>query len=395
MRVARILAILVLGLGLIICQAKSSEAAALGTAFTYQGHLYDANDVANGPYDFAFKLYDANVGGSKAANDVNVADVDVIDGYFTVGLDFGSSVFDGNAVWLEIGVRPGDKNDPNAYTVLNPRQRVAPVPYAIYAKAADGVAGVITGSGTVNCIPKFMEGAKLANSVIYESTGNVGVGTQAAQKLLHIVQKDGGYDGLGIRLDPHGFGFAGGTIWDIDNDVDFKITQYRPVPGYPKTRLTISDGKVGIGTTAPEEELHVLGSVKIVDGNQGSNKVLTSDANGVGSWQSPSVPESVPSGVIVMWSGDTATIPAGWVLCDGDNNTPDLKGKFIVGAGGRGGPGKTNIGGSKMNTKAESQIGGRDDNKGDLHNTEGGSLGEAKADKNHPRFYTVAFIMKL
>ena len=43
---------------------------------------------------------------------------------------------------------------------------------------------------------------------------------------------------------------------------------------------------------------------------------------------------SVPAGVICMWSGSSAEIPAGWVLCDGLNNTPDLRGRFVVGAGG-------------------------------------------------------------
>ena len=41
----------------------------------------------------------------------------------------------------------------------------------------------------------------------------------------------------------------------------------------------------------------------------------------------------VPSGVIVMWSGSVADIPRGWVLCDGKNKTPDLRDRFIVGAG--------------------------------------------------------------
>lgn len=41
----------------------------------------------------------------------------------------------------------------------------------------------------------------------------------------------------------------------------------------------------------------------------------------------------VPSGVIVMWSGQTSAIPGGWVLCDGSNSTPDLRDKFIMGAG--------------------------------------------------------------
>jgi hypothetical protein len=41
-----------------------------------------------------------------------------------------------------------------------------------------------------------------------------------------------------------------------------------------------------------------------------------------------------PSGGIILWSGSVATIPSGWVLCNGSNSTPDLRDKFIVGAGG-------------------------------------------------------------
>jgi hypothetical protein len=39
----------------------------------------------------------------------------------------------------------------------------------------------------------------------------------------------------------------------------------------------------------------------------------------------------LPTGVICMWSG--VTIPTGWLLCDGANSTPDLRGKFVIGAG--------------------------------------------------------------
>jgi hypothetical protein len=42
---------------------------------------------------------------------------------------------------------------------------------------------------------------------------------------------------------------------------------------------------------------------------------------------------TVPSGVIVMWSGSIASIPSGWYLCNGANSTPDLRDRFIVGAG--------------------------------------------------------------
>jgi len=45
------------------------------------------------------------------------------------------------------------------------------------------------------------------------------------------------------------------------------------------------------------------------------------------------VQASLPSGVIVMWSGSIASIPGGWLLCNGSSGTPDLRDRFIVGAG--------------------------------------------------------------
>lgn len=44
--------------------------------------------------------------------------------------------------------------------------------------------------------------------------------------------------------------------------------------------------------------------------------------------------DGLPSGSIIMWSGDIDEIPTGWVLCDGTTGTPDLRDRFIVGAGG-------------------------------------------------------------
>ena len=42
----------------------------------------------------------------------------------------------------------------------------------------------------------------------------------------------------------------------------------------------------------------------------------------------------VPQGGIIIWSGASANIPAGWALCDGGNGTPDLRDRFVVGAAG-------------------------------------------------------------
>jgi len=54
------------------------------------------------------------------------------------------------------------------------------------------------------------------------------------------------------------------------------------------TQLKLDDGgNLGIGASAPTAKLEVAGQVKITGGSPGANKVLTSDANGLASWQTP------------------------------------------------------------------------------------------------------------
>jgi hypothetical protein len=49
----------------------------------------------------------------------------------------------------------------------------------------------------------------------------------------------------------------------------------------------------------------------------------------------------IPAGLITMWSGSVASIPAGWLLCNGASGTPDLRDRFVVGAGSTYIPGNT------------------------------------------------------
>ena len=60
------------------------------------------------------------------------------------------------------------------------------------------------------------------------------------------------------------------------------------------------------------------------------------------------------TGMIILWYGDTTNIPGGFVLCDGQNSTPDLRDRFIIGAGNNFSAGNT--GGSNSITLSEANL---------------------------------------
>ena len=94
--------------------------------------------------------------------------------------------------------------------------------------------------------------------------------------------------------------------------------------------VTADAGVNSSGTVTSSGTLAVTGNLT-VDGASGtaSTTVLTSAGSGATpTWASP-----FPSGMIVLWSGSTGSIPTGWVICNGSNSTPDLRDRFVVGAG--------------------------------------------------------------
>ncbi|MBI5030468.1 MAG: hypothetical protein HZB51_08070 [Chloroflexi bacterium] len=110
-------------------QRTLASVSAVGTGFTYQGQLKDNGNPANGAYDLQFGLYDAVSIGAQIGITQTLNDVIVINGLFTVKLDFGTAAFGGGARWLNLAVRPGASV--GAYTTLTPRQEITPAPYAL------------------------------------------------------------------------------------------------------------------------------------------------------------------------------------------------------------------------------------------------------------------------
>lgn len=101
-----------------------------------------------------------------------------------------------------------------------------------------------------------------------------------------------------------------------------------------------------------DESLTIKGDLDIqggmtLDGEAGtSGQLLMSKGPGeTPQWGSVTIPDAFFPGMIILWSGTTATIPTGWALCNGTNGTPNLTDRFVVGAGSNYGVAQT--GGSK------------------------------------------------
>ncbi|MDH4241060.1 MAG: hypothetical protein OEW48_15995, partial [Phycisphaerae bacterium] len=238
MRSTKMCRILVVVLGLMVCQVGTMKAEPIGPAFTYQGRLMDGDGAANGLFDLVFVLFDAPEG----SNEIGVTgaeNVEVIDGYFTMPLNFETGLFNGEKRWLEVYVRPGDVNDPDAFVPLWPRQEITPAPYALYSANS--------GSGTAGYIAKFADGGRTENSVIFQSESNIGIGTINPQAKLSL--------GLDIGLKKL-------ALWDGVNDFyGFGVDWGRMVFSTNNTeKMTIRDnGNVGIGTLLPDTLLEVEG----------------------------------------------------------------------------------------------------------------------------------------
>jgi len=128
------LALAVLGIATVFSQ---------GSAFTYQGRLNDGSTPANGGYDLRFDLFTNAIGGNPVASPATNS-LAITNGLFTVRLDFGSGIFNGNSYWLEIGVRT---NGGETFTLLNSRQELTPIPYAMFASFASAADASTTLNG--------------------------------------------------------------------------------------------------------------------------------------------------------------------------------------------------------------------------------------------------------
>jgi len=89
------------------------------------------------------------------------------------------------------------------------------------------------------------------------------------------------------------------------------------------------DSLTNAGTLTSSGTLAVTGNLTLDGASGTSGQFLTS----AGSGATPTWGSTFVAGMIMLWSGSTASIPAGWLLCNGTSSTPDLRDRFVVGAG--------------------------------------------------------------
>ncbi len=124
----------------------------------------------------------------------------------------------------------------------------------------------------------------------------------------------------------------------INNAIRELMAQVKDMQsGTDADNFTIGGNLSVTGTTALSDDL-------ILNGSSGTaGQVVVSQGSG-----SPPVwGNAFVAGMIMMWSGSIASIPSGWLLCDGTSGTPDLRNKFVIGANADdSGAAKTSITGS-------------------------------------------------
>jgi hypothetical protein len=203
---------------LLLWIATTVTITAQSPTFTYQGRLTDGGLPANGVYDFEFGLFDE--AGTALATTITREDVAVSNGVFTVSLDFGSAVFNGETRLLEIGVRPGTGVD--SFTRLEPRQTITASPYAVRTLTAaqaenattsvdaQKLAGVAATEYVKTDDPRLVAGPPAAGSPNYIQNGTTtqvsasfnvsGDGTVGGAVSANVVNATTQYNLNGVRL---------------------------------------------------------------------------------------------------------------------------------------------------------------------------------------------------
>ena len=285
----------------LVAAAAAPAQTPLSNSFNYQGRLFLDGGAVQGSADLRLTLWNSPTGGATVGQEVAVDDVVVTDGVFSVELDFGPGVFDGDSRWLDIRVRaPHDPNDTEPFTNLTPRQEITAVPYALHALNGGGSGGgglwELQGGSIVNTDGRF-----------------VGINRGSPQTSAEVfgvhAPVTGGYGGMYVSTEGETawpfYGYSAGGVnaaWTYLNGSDQSWRLYNG-----GVRLTVgNDGNVGIGTTVPGARLTVAGLIESTSGGikfpDGS--IQTSAGGGAGGGSDLVLINSVGSTAVELFADD-------------------------------------------------------------------------------------------
>jgi hypothetical protein len=132
-------------------------------------------------------------------------------------------------------------------------------------------------------------------------------------------------------FDNNGIPNAGGLIYTYQAGSSTLLSTYTTVNGtIANTNPIVLDA---YGRTPNEIWMQVGYSYKFIIQTADAVTLQTLDDLYPILQSAPAVSSTFTAGMIILWSGSLGSIPAGWVLCDGTNSTPDLRNRFVVAAG--------------------------------------------------------------
>lgn len=369
--------------------------AAIGTAFTYQGRLMDGGAVANGNYDFQFKLYDAATAGVQVGGAI-LQTIAVLEGYFTTQLDFGE-VFNGDARYLEIGVKTAGSLDP--YTILAPRQALTPSPYALALPGLwtqqNATSPNVIGGHNANAVTGGAVGATISGGGAVGSVNSVGAnyatvggGIANLANSAGATVAGGGAAGAG-NIASGAQSAVGGGIANIAAGTNAVIA------GGESNSAAGGDAAVGGGfsNAAPADASTVSGGsdnvaselgAAVGGGNQNQASGKWSTVPGGGGNKAQGEYATVAGGSINAASVQYATVGGGvWNRADGVGAT--VAGGGAVGAGNMAGGAQSAVGGGIANVASGGQAviaGGQNNSAVGTMAAVGGGFGNAAGADN-------------
>ncbi len=254
----------------------------------YQGQLFQDGMPVDGMRDFRFQLYDDAVAGNLIQT-VEIFNVDVIAGLFSVDIDFGESAWVSNQqFWLQVEAGPADGMQ--NYEIVS-RMKLSATPYALNTRGIN-----VNNSGWVGIGTPIPSRRLHISRDMPFSQSMIGPNTQlmisAPDSAISLVSNDGG--GFGSYLEFLDVDQSGNLVdnWELirttsTNGSKFFINYGPNSPG-PNTAAMAFDSslRVGIGTQSPNSKLDVRYSngngIEVTDTNSGSTAIGVQSTVGAG-----------------------------------------------------------------------------------------------------------------